>query len=313
MKRTQSTNIPNILIEVSSILSEKLTLGEIIKYSKSTRDLLSLLTLIEKIEQAFYGRSLEEIVNSIGGALETFKDNNNEEIISASLDLRLTTLAEKISSVDVEQKELCPIVAKDIVETINKTGFLVEDVIKVFLDFMKLSENACCDIGRSILSATRILELATPLFTKKKPSVFELYDLIQEYRKGSVVHYDTNDPKYDVYLVAWDKWLSRHPQIIKYIDPSYVAIEPLGHLVPLIPPIIAALPNLGGLPTAPVADFAGVWAGLYQCSTPANAKTVATTIRTHLAVAAVGVGGGIGAGHRICTFTTSTGGNIHLY
>eukprot|EP01124_Arcella_intermedia_P013495 TRINITY_DN19901_c0_g1_i1.p1 TRINITY_DN19901_c0_g1~~TRINITY_DN19901_c0_g1_i1.p1 ORF type:complete len:220 (+),score=46.51 TRINITY_DN19901_c0_g1_i1:60-719(+) len=219
MERTQGS-YPPILEEISLLQPESLTLGAIMNYRTSTTHLLSLLILIHKIEQSSNGRPLEGIVNSIGAAFDSFQNEAYEQRISAvPSPLLLTALAEKIKDIDIDSVEMISAsVAKGVVKMINSAGFGVEAVMDTLFYLLNLSENAWCGIGRNLLSAKRLLELGAPLLNKTHPTIFELYDLIEEYRKGSVVHCDTNHPDYDTYLIALDKWLSHNPPINTYIS-----------------------------------------------------------------------------------------------
>jgi hypothetical protein len=299
-------------------------------YLKKKDFMLPLLILGEKIVAASFGQNLEEMFTKIGYIHpKTINYGSFIQIIKKKniKDPHLTFLLKKLKKLEPYGNDLSqPGIA--FVQSINRCGLYLENIFDLFKDLTELSVIACRTSIRGTITTSTISDLGKPFIKKLNPSIAEVLDLIEEFRKGQyIINGQQPAPHYEIIQQRWDSWILNHPSVWKYLDPAVTLVQSTA-----TPPI----PNLGGvintLPAFPsgiqptqVVDptHGGNWEGMYECNDNLDAFHLAICLRSHFQhppagpavpcpVLGVPPGGVIiGGGHgalRIVTFNLTPGG-----
>lgn len=322
MKRQASTDLmnnnklckeeipPKTWIEkVELIEPEECTLSVVENFLPMCEELKILgFILIEKIEVASFGLTLDDFVDRLDTLLCCVSEIE-EKVRKQVRSVGIVELARKLKKVNFSNDFRIQEPMRACLKFLYQKGFGVEKVLAIFRRLQELRDKGCKDVCRKrngCMPAKKYVELGAPLLANRKPSIVELYDLIEELRKYSSVS-ARGERSNELGEVAnkLESWLDYHPMILRYMDPWFVIAEPVDLQ---IPDSIAV--TLNTIPTIVSFDIPNDignrhFSSLYSCETQHDAWGIATALRT---AHSDGHGrGGTGTAVRIGIIRSSTG------
>jgi hypothetical protein len=131
------------------------------------------------------------------------------------------------------------------VDNLAAKGYDYANVHQAFEQLALAQENSCNGllqyinplihqgIGTGALDVSLLITLAAPLLRNPICNIKDLLPLIETFRvypnvDATCSHTKGDQQKYTTFLIQWEKWIARHHSVMKYLDPGFTLIQPVG-------------------------------------------------------------------------------------